>query len=133
MKFPLINISETIWKSEDAMEYVLYDEFFYSGDQFVFERYVYNKLFCDCNGVIFKVVGRVPPSEWWRKALSFLPNVYKEKLTFIKTDRTMGLDELKDYLIQRVNDLSDNKFKWKWIELLQKSKSYEELINGEAK
>lgn len=133
MKFPLLNISETNWNDEDTIEYILFDEFIYTDKETIYERYLKNKLFCDCNGEIFIVKDKIPPVAWWRKTFRFLPNTYKVKLIFEKTEKKISVDELKNYMIERVNELSEDEFRSKWINYLKQAKSHKELIDGQIK
>jgi hypothetical protein len=133
MKFPIINISESYWSYDDLMEYIRFNEYFYSSNQRLFERYALNKVFCDCDGQVYQVIGKIPPTQVWRKAFKFIPNVYKEKLVFQKTGRKLELDELRDYLISRVHDLSQNDFTREWVVFLKNALSYEQVINGTIK
>ena len=84
MKFPLIILTETNWQEEDLMEYTRFDEFVYTDKQPLFDKFLKDKSFCDCDGCIFIVRDRIPPKQWWRKTLKFLPNIYRETLVFEK-------------------------------------------------
>ena len=133
MKFPLLNISEPSWNDEDVIEFILFDEFIYTNNETTFTRYLKDKLFCDCRGDIFIVKDKVPPIAWWRKAFKFLPNTYKVKLIFQKTGEKISVTELKNYMIERVNGLSEDEFRSEWINYLKQAKSHEELIDGQMK
>jgi len=128
MNFPLINVSKKVWSWHSAMEYLLQDEYIYTAKESYYEEYLQAQLFCDCNGNIFKVVDKVPPTEGWRKALRFLPNVYKTKIIFERTGKKMEVEELRNYLLEHVGKMPKNDFRSEWLLALQKAKNHEELI-----
>jgi len=87
-------------------------------------------LFCDSHGKIFKITGKKQPKSIFRKLFFFLPNIYKVELIFEATNEYITLDDLRDFMIERIKTLGYGKFEVKWILELQKAKSYEELILG---
>lgn len=133
MKFPIINISEAHWSSPELLEYVLFDEFIYTDNASVFEKYLQSKAFCDCNGEIYYVKSKALPFERWRKFFRFFPNVYRVKLNFEQTAKRISLEDLKAYLLERVGELEEDEFRNRWMLQLKAATSYEELINGEVK
>ena len=70
------------------------------------------------------------PKSIFRKLFFFLPNIYKVELIFEATNEYITLDDLRDFMIERIKTLGYGKFEVKWILELQKAKSYEELILG---
>ena len=57
MKFPMLNVTDTDWSSEyDLTVYFLFDEFIYTDNNKKFNTYFKNKLFCDCTGVVYKII-----------------------------------------------------------------------------
>lgn len=129
MKFPLLNISEEKWIIDDLLEYIDFNGYFYSADQNLFEKYAYQKLHCDSEGSVYKVVGKTPP-KGWRNYLRFIPNVYREKLIYEATNEKMGLDDLRKYVLMKVDKLEDNEFKSEWISNVKQAESYQELITA---
>ncbi len=132
MKFPLLNVSKTVWSQYSMEDYLLTDEYIYTANKEYFDRYLNDQLFCDCDGHIFKVVDKQTPKEGWRKALKFLPNVYKTKLIFEDTQTQMSVDELKYYMMNCVQELPSFSFQTKWLAYLQKAQTHEDLICGEV-
>ena len=131
IKFPAINISNPNFsKEEDLTSFLLLDAFIYSDTETYFKEYLKDNLFCDSNGKIFKITGKKEPRSLFKKVFFFLPNIYKIELIFEATNEYMILDDLRDFMIERVKTLGYGKFEVKWILALRKAKTYEELILG---
>ncbi len=130
MIFPIIDISTKKWKEEDLMEYICFDEYIYTNKDSVFQKYFNNKLFCDGEGQIYKVIGKAKMTEKWRNWLYFIPNVWKTKIVFKKTYDEMSVEELRTFLLERVSELEQNNFTSQWKTNLINAKSYSQLING---
>ena len=131
IKFPAINISNPNFsKEEDLTSFLLLDAFIYSDTETYFKEYLKDNLFCDSKGKIFKITGKKEPRYLFKKVFFFLPNIYKIELIFEATNEYMTLDDLRDFMIERVKTLGYGKFEVKWILALRKAKTYEELILG---
>jgi hypothetical protein len=130
MTFPAIDISTKKWIIDDLMEYVLHDEFIYTRKDSVFQKYYKDRLFCDGKGKIFKAVRKTEMTENWRNWLRFIPNVWKTKVVFHNTNKEMNLNDLQNYLLERISDLEQNDFTRKWKKDVLNAKTYSELING---
>ena len=131
IKFPAINISNPNFsKEEDLTSFLLLDAFIYNDAEIYFQEYLKDNLFCDSDGKIFKIIGKKHPKSIFKKVFFFLPNIYKIELIFEATNEFMNLDDLRDFMIERVKTLGYGKFEVKWILELRKAKSYEELIRG---
>ena len=131
IKFPAINISNPNFsKEEDLTSFLLLDAFIYSDTETYFKEYLKDNLFCDSNGKIFKITGKKEPRYLFKKVFFFLPNIYKIELIFEATIEYMTLDDLRDFMIERVKTLGYGKFEVKCILELRKAKTYEELILG---
>ncbi|ADF53365.1 hypothetical protein ZPR_3046 [Zunongwangia profunda SM-A87] len=109
---------------------MLLDAFIYNDTESYFQEYLNEELFCDSHGKIFKITGKKQPKSIFRKLFFFLPNIYKVELIFEATNEYITLDDLRDFMIERIKTLGYGKFEVKWILELQKAKSYEELILG---
>ncbi|WBL24753.1 hypothetical protein [Zunongwangia sp. HGR-M22] len=131
IKFPAINISNPNWsREEDLTSFLLQDKFIYNNSGTYFQEYLKDNLFCDSNGKIFKIIGEKQPKSIFRKVFFFLPNIYKTELIFEPTNEYMTLEDLRDFLIERIKTLGYGKFEVKWILKLRQANSYEELILG---
>ena len=131
IKFPAINISNPNFsKEEDLTSFLLLDALIYNDAEVYFQEYLKDNLFCDSNGKIYKITSKKHPKSILRKVFFFLPNIYKIELIFEATNEYMTLDDLRDFMIERVKSLGYGKFEVKWILELRKAKSYEELILG---
>ncbi len=131
IRFPAINISNPNFnKEEDLTSFLLLDAFIYNDTESYFQEYLNEELFCDSHGKIFKTIGKKQPKSIFRKLFFFLPNIYKVELIFEATNEYITLDDLRDFMIERIKTLGYGKFEVKWILELQKAKSYEELILG---
>ena len=130
MEFPLINISQILWEDEFIIDYIVFDEYYYSENNKYFNKLFLNKKFCASDGKIYIAKGLIPPQETWRKVLKFLPDVYKSKIIFERTEKEISMEELRKYLLKKVQTLSDSESKTTWIQDLKKAKNHYELING---
>lgn len=134
IEFPIIRINSKSWKDhEDLMP--LFDGYIYTSSDEVYYDYLHEKDYTDCKGDIYKVTGRVFPVSFWRRLFRFLPNVYKVRLTFIKTERHIELEEFKIDLIAGIRrfDTEDTiEISNKWIAEIQKSQSIKEILIGES-
>jgi glutamate mutase epsilon subunit len=130
----MINISDKNWDKEDDLTvYMLFDEFIYTKIEDLFKQYYKDKEFCDCQGNVFKVVDRRLPVSFWRSFFRFLPNVYKVELSFIQESKKVTLDELRTFLLERLDEINTNDFVPKWIDSVKKANSYKELLVSEIK
>lgn len=128
MKFPLLNITNPNWQSEDDLtSFMLLDAYSYK-DEFFFEAYLKDELFCDSEGHIFKVIGTKGPSYWYKKLFFFLPDIYKLKLKFENTNRYISLEDFREYLMERVASLGYGVGEVKLLLKLKKATNHEELI-----
>ncbi|MDR6969315.1 hypothetical protein J2X31_003345 [Flavobacterium arsenatis] len=132
MTFPLINISIEKWpNSEDIIEFIVYEKYIYTNNDSVFNEFYKDKLFCDCEGSVFKATRKVKMTQHWRNWLKFLPNVWKTEVIYEATTKTMSIEELREYLMNRISDLDDSDFIQKWLLKVKMAKTYSQLINGE--
>ena len=130
MTLPLLNISVEKWHDGETLEYILFNEHIYTDKKSVFDKYYRNKLFCDCDGRVFKVNGLTKPTEKWRNWLKFLPGIYKCKIVFEPTPTNMTVDDLRNYIMTGVSTLTKDDFRDKWLVDLKNAKNHSELING---
>ncbi|WMN11773.1 hypothetical protein QYS49_39570 [Marivirga salinae] len=134
IKYPMINISDKNWDKEDDLTvYMLFDEFIYTNQEDLFIQYYKDKEFCDCQGNVFKVVDRRPPVSFWRNFFRFLPNVFKVELSFIQENKKVTLDDLRTFMLERLDEINTNDFVPKWIDSVKKANSYKELLDSEIK
>ncbi|MCD0456473.1 hypothetical protein LPB85_13585 [Chryseobacterium sp. LC2016-27] len=131
MNFPLINISAEKWDSEDLIEYIIFDEFIYSDDESIFNKYYRNQHFIDCDGYIFIPLEKAELKEKWRSWLRFIPNIWKREIIFQPTGKSWTVEKLRNYLLSRVSELKKDKYTEKWIADLKTAKNHYELINGQ--
>lgn len=129
MNFPLVNISAENWTSHEIVD-ILFDEFIYTDNETIFNKYYKNQKFTDCNGHIYTIIGKAELTENWRIWLRFIPNVWKRKINFQSTGKSISVEELRFYLLKRVSELEKNAHTDKWMEELKTAKSLSELING---
>jgi len=126
----MINITNLNWneKELDTSSFFLSDEFIYTDKKAYFDKYLLGKEFCDCSGNIYKVISKTKPTETWRKILKFLPNVYKVKLEIRSVNKTMTLEEFRNFMLTRVKELEDDGIRQEWIEAIIKAKSHLEMM-----
>ncbi|RXG29662.1 hypothetical protein [Leeuwenhoekiella palythoae] len=130
MTFPLLNITPECWTYENLIDCVIFDEFIYTDKDSVFMELYKDKLFCDCNGKIFKAVKKAELTEKWRNWLKFIPNIWKREIIFQPTGENWTVEELRNYLLNRVSELKTNEQTEKWKTQLKKAKNHSELIYG---
>ncbi len=131
MKYPAFNISEKSWKGKELEldAYFLFNEFNYNNKTKTFEKYFLNKKVCDSNGKVYRIKGRKLPNSIWRRIFSFLPNVFKCEYITERINEELTLDNLRNYLLDRISELEENDFSQKWKTDVRKAKTYEELMN----
>ncbi len=125
----MLCVSESTWGDEEPLEFMDFDGFIYSSREDIFKHFCFQKTFCDCEGNLFKVVGKIPPTEWWRKAFRFLPNVYREKLMY-EPAGTMDVESLKRYLIDRVQELEQSEYLDEWLEAIKVATTHQAIIDA---
>ena len=130
MTFPLLNISTKKWNSEDLTDYILFDEFIYTDKEAIFNELYRDKLFIDCNGRIYKALKKAELTETWRNWLRFIPNIWKREVLFRPTGDSWTVDELRNYLLERVSELKADKHTYEWKAQLKRAKNHSELIYG---
>lgn len=128
MNFPALNISPTKWNDDDLIEYLIFDDFIYTKDDKLFDKYYRNQLFCDCDGKIYKAVRKKEMTEKWRDWLRFIPNVWKTKVEYCYTHQDLNLEEFRNYLIERIKDLEQNEFTKEWASKILKSKNHAQML-----
>ncbi|PHR86708.1 MAG: hypothetical protein COA80_19430 [Leeuwenhoekiella sp.] len=132
IKFPIIRInSRIITDSEELIP--LWDNYMYSSKPEIFKTYFLHKEFVDSKGQVFRVISRIPTDNHLRKIFKFLPGVYREKLVFEKVDKVLKLEEFKEDLIKGIKKFSSESSKEveeDWINDIQNSKTFAEVING---
>ena len=88
MKFPLLNVTDKNWNEVfDLTVFVLFDRYIYKDKEVLFHKYYKNKIYCDADGKLYKVIDSCPPTEFWRNILKFIPNVFRVTLTFESLDK----------------------------------------------
>ncbi|CAL2076517.1 hypothetical protein [Tenacibaculum sp. 190524A02b] len=130
MVFPLLNISTKKWNSEDINNYIILDKFIYTDKESIFNELYKNKLFIDCNGQIFKAIRKEELTDKWRNWLRFIPNIWKCEIHFKTTGENWTVNQLRNYLLERISDLKPTKHTEKWKSDLMNAKNYTELIYG---
>ena len=132
MKYPALSISEKSWREKELEldAFVFFDEFNYNKNIKTFEKYFLNKKICDSKGEIYRITGRKLPDNVWRRFFSFLPNVYKCEYITERTNEKWTLENLRNYLLERISDLEQDDFSQEWKTDVWKAKTYEELITN---
>jgi len=134
MIYPMINITDKNWDKEDDLTvFMLFDEFIYTKRTDLFKQYYKDKEFCDCQGNVYKVIDRRLPVSFWRNFFRFLPNVYKVELRFIQENKKMTLDNLKTFMLERLEEINTNDFVPRWIKHVEAAKTHKELLDSELK
>ncbi|WP_224484689.1 hypothetical protein [Robertkochia aurantiaca] len=132
MKYPIINISNNNWQDfEDVLTFILEDPYYCTNNKKVLKTYFLNQRYCDSNGNIFVANRLNPIGGFWKSILSFLPGSKKGEIIFTPTTKTMELKELKEFVLDRVNELEADEFTMKWIGKIHNSKSHIDILKPE--
>jgi len=130
MKFPAANVSIRNWdKDEDYLVYILENEFIYTTDNKLYQKYFKDNLFVDSNGEIHRLTDRKLPSST-RRFFSFIPNFCKVELLFRPTEGRMTIEEVRQHILAQLYILDNDKNKTEWIEKVKNAKIIEEIIFG---
>lgn len=125
----MINISSETWEKEENFEsLVLWDAYVYTRNQEYISNCIADKTFCDCKGNFYKAFDVVAPTSFWRKALSFLPNIYKTEIKLKRTGDAMSVDELREFMLERLRAFPPDDFYNKIKSDLKDSDSFIKLI-----
>ncbi|WP_294733792.1 hypothetical protein [uncultured Flavobacterium sp.] len=123
IEFPAIDLTSGLWTEENIIEVVYYNHFFYSSSESDFLEFANNHLVVDVSGRVFKVVGKDNLGSW----REYVPIIAKSRLIFESQNTVMDLDEIKQFMLERVKELPDFYF---LIEHIEKSSTIRELIKG---
>ena len=129
MKFPALNIQQTEWDPQKYVDPILLNRYLKNTNIELFKNQLLNKKFCDSNGEIFIIANIVEPTSFVRNAFKFIPGVYKCTLEFKKTGTKMPLEDLRQFILERVNSISINEFKLLWNIKIKTAKTHAEIID----
>lgn len=132
ISFPILKISDDNWNEMDdhGMPF-LFQKFYFSEDKELFKKFYLDKEFVEKNGTVFKITGLSDLSFWFYGLLSLLPMIPKSQFIFINTGKSIEIDELKLFLINKIKTTSDYGFNQKWISEIEKCKTIEEILKIE--
>ena len=134
MKFPVINISEKKWnKDSGVLDYILFDKFIYTDKDNIFFELYQGKSFCDGDGIVYRAIKKEDKTKIWRQWFKFIPNVWRKEIIFKKTGEILTVEDLRQYLLNRISDLPKTDFREEWITDIKNAKNQSELINGTPK
>lgn len=121
--FPLLKISDDNWNEMDD-----------HGIPFLFQKFYFSKdkEFVDKNGTVLKITGLSDLSFWFYDLLSLLPMIPKSEFIFINTGKSIEIDELKLFLINKIKTIPDYGFNQKWISEIEKCKTIAEILEIEV-
>lgn len=132
MRFPMLNISDLDWTDEeDLTVFTLFDSILSNVTNDYYQKYIHNKLFCDCSGDVYKVVQKIQRPTYWQKSLKFLPLVKKMELDFEKQNNKMPLEVLRSFVLARLADLKNTQFVHLWQLHVENAKNHSEIIDDE--
>ncbi len=126
INFPVLDISINEWNLQNVSEIIFYDIYFYSNSYDLFEKLRLNHKIVDSKGNVFKIVKLQKKERNW---MSFFKQS-KHEMIFELLDEKIDLDDLKDFMLKKMNNLELNEYKLKWIESIKKAKKFNELIRG---
>jgi len=132
INYPITKINSENWIDEEDL-FPLFSGYIYTSKEIIFNDYFRNKEFVDCKGDVYKITDRILPTNFWRNFLKFLPGVYRVKLVFKKTNKSIELDELKKDLIagiRRFDSDAVRKESKEWIMEVENAKSIREILSG---
>lgn len=126
ISFPVIDISIDNWNSEDINEVLLFDEYFYNKSNQAFEIYRMNHTIVDSKGCMFKIVGVEKLKSWQ----NYIPFFIKRKMYFDDCKDKKSLEELRSFILKKMDEIEDNDFKIEWKNNVIKAKNFNDLILG---
>ncbi|WP_409417852.1 hypothetical protein [Flavobacterium sp. PS2] len=124
--FPVLDISINEWNNENISEIIFYDIYFTNKSYELFKELRLNHKIIDSKGDIFKII-RLEKKE--KRFVNFFVKP-KQEMIFELLDETTHLNDLKNFMLNRINNLEVNEYKFKWIENIKKAKNFKELIGG---
>lgn len=129
ISFPLLKISDDNWNEMDdhGMPF-LFQKFYFLKDKELFKKFYLDKEFVDKNGTVFKITGLSDLSFWFYGLLSLLPMIPKSEFVFKNTGKSIEIDELKLFLINKIKTIPDYGFNQKWISEIEKCKTIAEVL-----
>ncbi|WP_431110769.1 hypothetical protein [Winogradskyella poriferorum] len=135
IEYPMIRVNSSTWIDYEEL-FPLFNGYMYATKDEVFKSYFFNKEFVDSKGNTFKVVDRIPTTNFFRKLFKFLPGVYREKLVFKRINKKLKLESFKEDIIRGIKKFDSDatkKISESWIDQIKKSNTFGEVINGKAK
>jgi len=128
ISFPVLDISIDEWNVENISEIIFYDIYFCNKSYDLFKSLRLNHKVVDSRGTIFRIIRLKNRERSW---FDFFSKT-KYEMMFELVEETADLDDLKCFMLNKINNLEDNGYKFMWIENIKKAKSFAELINGEV-
>ena len=130
MKFPMLNVTDKNWNEEfDLTVFILFKKYVYKGNDDIFHKYYKDKVYCDAEGMLYKVVDKAPSRETWRNLLKFLPGVFRVELTFESLHKTVELEELRRFMLNRLKELEEDEIVNQWRKKIKAANNHAEIID----
>lgn len=126
ISFPAIDISIDNWNSEDINEVLLFDEYFYNKSNKAFDIYCKDHVIVDSKGCVFKIVGVEKLKSWQ----NYIPFFIKRKMYFDDCKDNKSLEELRSFILKKLDKIEDNDFKIEWKNNVIKATNFNDLILG---
>lgn len=126
-EFPIVQIEIKNWNLNLMIELFRFDEFYYSNDDNFYYDYIHEKKFLDSNGRIFLARERVKVKSFWSK----LGIGKKYRIIYNETKEQWNFDEVKNFLISKVNKLPFQEGRNEWLNSLERAKTIKQLIEAE--
>ncbi|MBS7256140.1 hypothetical protein [Flavobacterium branchiicola] len=126
ISFPVLDISINELNVENVSEIIFYDIYYRNKSYDLFEKLRLNHKVIDSKGAIFKII-KLQKSE--RSWISFFGKL-KDEMIFELLEEPINLDDLKDLMVNRIDNLESNDYKFKWIENVKKAQNFNELIRA---
>ena len=106
---------------------LIFDRFYYSKSNSLFKSKTLKHRIIDSVGDLYEITGKQNLPIW----RNLIPYIKKAELKFKKLNKMMSLDDLKGFMIDKINTLEINEeFKSNWINEVKDAKSFEELFLG---
>lgn len=126
IEFPVLDISIKEWNIENISEIIFYDIYFHNNSYELFEKLRLNHKVVDSKGIFFRIINIQSEKRNW-KTFFFKS---KQKMIFELSDDSISIQDLKDFVLNKINNLEGNEYKFKWIENIKKAKNFKELITS---
>ena len=130
MEFPIIDLTVEKWDFAVASP-VSFSENTQTYRETKFIKYFYGRYYCDCQGVVYQVIAKEHVQSFWRSLFRFIPGVPKVKLVFVKTESRLGVEEVRHFILDRLESSDMLEHSLEWQEEIKNATDIKGLLFGD--